>query len=69
MGTKRTIFLGLAVYTGISLGGYFIQTALHFWILAVLVGFVQGGTQALSRSLFGTMIPKNRSAEFFSFMM
>ena len=67
MGTKRAIFLGLAVYTGISLGGYFIQTALHFWILAVLVGFVQGGTQALSRSLFGTMIPKSRSAEFFSF--
>jgi UMF1 family MFS transporter len=67
MGTKRAIFLGLAVYTIISLGGYFIQTALHFWILAVLVGFVQGGTQALSRSLFGTMIPKSRSAEFFSF--
>jgi UMF1 family MFS transporter len=67
MGTKQAIFLGLAVYTGISVGGYFIQTALHFWILAVLVGFVQGGTQALSRSLFGTMIPKSRSAEFFSF--
>ena len=67
MGTKRAIFLGLAVYTGISLGGYFIQRALHFWILAVLVGFVQGGTQALSRSLFGTLIPKSRSAEFFSF--
>ena len=67
MGTKWAIFLGLAVYTGISLGGYFIQNALHFWILAVLVGFVQGGTQALSRSLFGTMIPKSRSAEFFSF--
>ena len=67
MGTKRAIFLGLAVYTGISVGGYFIQTAVHFWILAVLVGFVQGGTQALSRSLFGTLIPKTRSAEFFSF--
>jgi UMF1 family MFS transporter len=67
MGTKAAIFLGLAVYTGISLGGYFIQTALHFWILAVLVGFVQGGTQALSRSLFGTLIPPGRSAEFFSF--
>jgi len=67
MGTKRSIFLGLAVYTGISIGGYFIQTALHFWILAVLVGFVQGGTQALSRSLFGTMIPRSRSAEFYSF--
>ena len=67
IGTKRSIFVGLAVYTGISIGGYFIQTALHFWILAVLVGFVQGGTQALSRSLFGTMIPGSRSAEFYSF--
>jgi UMF1 family MFS transporter len=67
MGTKRAIFLGLGVYTGISLGGYFIQTALHFWILAVLVGCVQGGTQALSRSLFGSLIPRSRSAEFYSF--
>ena len=67
IGTKRAIFLGLAIYTGISIGGYFIQNALHFWILAILVGFVQGGTQALSRSLFGTLIPKSRSAEFFSF--
>jgi UMF1 family MFS transporter len=67
IGTKRAIFLGLTVYTGISIGGYFIQTALHFWILAVLVGLVQGGTQALSRSLFGTMIPRSRSAEFYSF--
>ena len=66
-GPNRPIFLGLSVYIGISVGGYFIQTALHFWILAVLVGFVQGGTQALSRSLFGTLIPKSRSAEFFSF--
>lgn len=67
IGTKNAIYIGLAVYTGIAIGGYFIQTALHFWILAVLVGFVQGGTQALSRSLFGTLIPKNKSAEFFSF--
>ncbi len=67
IGTKRAIFLGLGIYTGISIGGYFIQNALHFWILAILVGFVQGGTQALSRSLFGTLIPKSRSAEFFSF--
>jgi UMF1 family MFS transporter len=67
IGPKKAILLGLAVYTGISIGGYFIQSALHFWILAILVGFVQGGTQALSRSLFSTLIPKSRSAEFFSF--
>ena len=67
IGAKNTILAGLVIYTGIAVGGYFIQTALHFWILAILVGFVQGGTQALSRSLFGTLIPKNRSAEFYSF--
>jgi UMF1 family MFS transporter len=67
IGPKKAILLGLGIYTGIAIGGYFIQTALHFWILAILVGFVQGGTQALSRSLFGTLIPKSRSAEFFSF--
>lgn len=67
IGAKRAILFGLAVYTGIALGGYFMRSALHFWILAALVGFVQGGTQALSRSLFGRLIPKSRSAEFYSF--
>jgi UMF1 family MFS transporter len=67
IGAKKAILAGLFIYTGIAVGGYFIQTALHFWILAILVGFVQGGTQALSRSLFGTLIPRNRSAEFYSF--
>ena len=65
IGTKRAIFLGLAVYAGISMVGYFMTTATHFFILAVLVGMVQGGTQALSRSLFGSMIPRHESGEFF----
>jgi len=64
---KRAVYLGLIVYTLIAIGGYFMQTALHFWILAVVVGMVQGGTQALSRSLFGLMTPKKKSAEFFGF--
>jgi MFS transporter, UMF1 family len=67
MTVKRTIYLGLIVYTLISIGAYFMQTALHFWILAIAVGMVQGGTQALSRSLFGLMTPKRKSAEFFGF--
>jgi UMF1 family MFS transporter len=44
-----------------------MTSALHFYVLAVLVGLVQGGTQALSRSLFATMVPKERSTEFFGF--
>ena len=67
IGAKRAIFIGLVVYAGISVLGYFMTTATHFLFLAVLVGVVQGGTQALSRSLFASMIPKARSAEFFGF--
>jgi len=65
IGAKRAIFLGLAAYAGISVFGYFMTTALHFFILATLVAMVQGGTQALSRSLFGSMIPRHESGEFF----
>ncbi len=62
---KRAILLGLVVYTGIAVLGYFMESALHFLLLAFLVGTVQGGTQALSRSLFGSMIPRHASGEFF----
>jgi UMF1 family MFS transporter len=44
-----------------------MRTATHFFALALLVGLVQGGTQALSRSLFASMIPRHKSAEFFGF--
>ena len=67
IGAKRAIFLGLAAYTGISVLGYFMTNATHFYILAGLVGMVQGGTQALSRSLFASMVPKHKSGEFFGF--
>jgi len=67
LGRKRSIYLALGVYTLISVGGYFMNTAWHFWLLAAMVGLVQGGSQALSRSLFGVMVPKARSAEFFGF--
>jgi len=65
IGAKRAIFIGLVAYAGISVFAYFMTTALHFFILATLVAMVQGGTQALSRSLFGSMIPRHESGEFF----
>jgi len=65
IGTRRAIFVGLALYGGISVLGYFITTALHFFVLAGLVGLVQGGTQALSRSLFARVIPRHKASEFF----
>lgn len=67
IGSKSCIYLGLIVYTLISIAGYFMSKALHFWILGLMVGTVQGGTQALSRSLFGSMLPKSKTAEFFGF--
>lgn len=67
LGAKRAIFLSLAVYTGISVLGYFMTTAWHFFALAFLVGTVQGGSQALSRSMFARMIPRHRTSEYFGF--
>ncbi|MCP4248793.1 MAG: MFS transporter [bacterium] len=67
LGTRGAIFLGLGVYVGVVVFAYFTTTATQFWVLGVLVGLVQGGTQALSRSLYGSMIPPGHSAEFFGF--
>ena len=67
IGAKRALFLGLLTYTAISILGYYMKTATHFFILAGLVGIVQGGTQALSRSLFASMVPQHKSGEFFGF--
>ncbi|MGV3709386.1 MAG: MFS transporter [Gemmatimonas sp.] len=67
LGTKNSIFMGLMVYAGICIFAYNMTTTREFYILAILVGLVQGGTQALSRSLFARMIPKHKSGEFFGF--
>jgi UMF1 family MFS transporter len=67
IGTRNGIMLALAVYSGISVFGYFVTEAWHFWALALAVGMVQGGAQALSRGLFASMVPRARSSEFFSF--
>ena len=67
IGARLSIFIGLVVYTGICIFAYSMTSAREFYVLAILVGFVQGGTQALSRSLFANMIPKHKSGEFFGF--
>ena len=66
-GAKRSILFTLVVYTGICVLGRFMSSSSHFVALAVLVGMVQGGSQALSRSLFATMIPRDKTGEFFGF--
>jgi UMF1 family MFS transporter len=66
-GAKRLILAGLVVYTAISVLAFFMTSATHFVLLGVLVALVQGGTQALSRSLFAGLVPRHKSGEFFAF--
>lgn len=67
IGTKTSIYLSLAIYTLIAIGGYFLSKEWHFWALGFGVATVQGGSQALSRSLIGRMMPKSKTAEFYGF--
>ena len=67
IGAKTAVLFSVAVYTGISILGYFMTTEWQFFALAFLVGTVQGGSQALSRSLFARMVPKHKSSEYFGF--
>ncbi len=67
-GTLRMIIVAVAAYVGIVLfAAFFLKSAVEFWILAVLVGMFQGGVQALSRSYFGKLIPKERANEYYGF--
>jgi len=67
LGVKRSITLSLLVYTGIAVIGYFMTREWHFIMLGLGVATVQGGSQALSRSLMGQLLPKSKSAEFYGF--
>jgi UMF1 family MFS transporter len=67
LGAKLSVLLGLGVYVIITILGYFMKTEAHFYALAILVGLVQGGTQALARSMFASMVPRTQTAEFFGF--
>ncbi len=67
VGTRNGLYVALWGYVGISIGGYFMETPLHFWGLAFAVAMFQGGIQGLSRSLYATLVPRGRSSEFFGF--
>ncbi len=67
IGTKRTVMLTLVLWSAIVIYAYFIRTAAEFFVLGAAVGLVLGGSQALSRSFYGSMIPAAASAEFFGF--
>jgi UMF1 family MFS transporter len=67
MTTKRTIILALLVYATIAVWGFLLDSVIEFWFLAFMVAVVQGGSQALSRSLYASMSPTALSGEFFGF--
>jgi UMF1 family MFS transporter len=67
IGTKRAIALGIGVYIGVTVMASLMRTAAEFYALAVVIGLVQGGVQALSRSLFSRLIPEREAAELFGF--
>jgi UMF1 family MFS transporter len=69
VGAKRTVLGALVLWTFVLVAAYFVQSgaAVQFYLLATLIGFVMGGTQALSRSLFSQLIPPGKEAEYFGF--
>jgi UMF1 family MFS transporter len=67
IGTKPAIMTTLLLWTGVVAYAYFIHSATEFFILGVVVGVVLGGSQSLSRSFYGSMVPEAASAEFFGF--
>ncbi|MFW5827576.1 MAG: MFS transporter [Alkalispirochaeta sp.] len=73
-GAWRMLFVGIAVYVGVVLVAFFLPSiedigtrTVLFWVLSMMVASSQGGIQALSRSIYGRLIPKKNSAEFFGF--
>jgi len=65
IGTQNAIFLCLGVYVAVTIYSYFMVHVNEFYVLAIAIGLVQGGVQALSRSFYANIIPRSKSAEFF----
>ena len=66
-GTRPAIFLALAIYAGVTLWAYFLQTVAQFYLMAAAIGCVQGGIQALSRAYYARLIPAEKAGAFFGF--
>jgi UMF1 family MFS transporter len=66
-GARKGIYLALCIYVGVSSWAIFMTDVRQFYVMAIIVGCVQGGVQGLSRSLYATLIPQDRPGEFFGF--
>ena len=67
IGARAGILIGIAVYAGIAGYAYFLTSEAEFYVMALVIGLVQGGIQSLSRSLFGRLVPAGKAGEFFGF--
>jgi UMF1 family MFS transporter len=66
-GVRKSIYLAIFIYMAVALWGAMMTRKTEFYILAVAIGLVQGGIQALSRSYYSRLIPKNQAAEYYGF--
>jgi len=66
-GAKRSLYLALILFIIVTLFAYFMKTAWEFWSLGFVIAIILGGSQAISRSVFSSLIPKGKHAEFFGF--
>jgi UMF1 family MFS transporter len=66
-GVRKAIYLAIVIYMGITLWGTMMTQKMEFYVLAVVIGLVQGGIQALSRSYYSRLIPADKPAEYYGF--
>ncbi len=66
-GAKRSLYLALVLFIVVTIFAYFMKTAWEFWLLGFVIALILGGSQAVSRSLFSSLIPEGKHAEFFGF--
>ena len=66
-GVRKSIYLAIAIYMGVTIWGTMMTNKMEFYGLAMVIGLVQGGIQALSRSYYSRLIPKNQAAEYYGF--
>lgn len=67
IGARAATLIGLSVYASVAIWAVFLESVNQFYVMALLIGLVQGGVQAMSRSIYAGLIPDDRSGEFFGF--
>ena len=66
-GPKPALYVGVAAYVAVTVYAYFLSSVTEFYVLAAVIGLVQGGVQAISRSLYARFVPADKAGEFFGF--